>query len=102
MDADLCPAHDSKPVLETDLRAAVEAEQIRGKVAEASVVERTGEAMRDAKRALEPRQAQRRRQRHEREVGLSEVDVEIGIILRCLRRCGRGQNEKRQGHSDRT
>ena len=80
VNADLCPAHEAKPVLEADLRAAVEAEQITGKVAEASLAERACEAMRHAERALELRHAQRRRQRDESEVGLSEVDVQIGIV----------------------
>ena len=102
VNADLCPAHDAKPVLEADLRSAVEAEEIRGKVAEASLVERACKAMRDAERALELRHAERRRKRDEGEVGLSEVDVPIGIVRRGLRRHRHGYHENGQSNSDRT
>ncbi len=75
----------------------VEAEQISRQIAEIAVAQGPREAMCHAERALELRQAQRRRKVYEREVGLREVDVEIGIVLRL-----RGQwrrNRKKQGES---
>ena len=94
MNADLRTAHEAEAVLEADLRAAVEAEQIARQVAEIAVAKRTRETMRHAERALELRQAQRRRQRDQGEIGLREVDVQIGIVLRL--RGGRRRESQQQ------
>ena len=91
VNADLRTSPESEAVLEADLRAGVEAEQIPCQIAEIAVAERPRKAMRHAECALELRQAQRRRQRDQREIGLSEVDVQIGIVLRL-----RGQRASRR------
>ena len=52
VDADLRARHDAEAVLEPDLRAAVEAEEVLGQVAEVALAERTREAVGDAERAL--------------------------------------------------
>jgi hypothetical protein len=82
--SDLRRTHDPKPVLEANLRATVEAEEITRKVTEASIAERARKSVRDPERALELRHTQRGRERYEGEVRLSEVDIEIGIVLRRL------------------
>src|SRR5207247_2636362 len=56
MDADLSIGHDPESVLEADLRAGVDAEQIGGEVAEVPLTERAGEAVGYARGALEFRQ----------------------------------------------
>ena len=81
MDACLQPAHQAEAVLETDLRAGVEAEEIAGQIAEISIAERPPETVRHAEGALEPRQAQRRRQRHDGEVGLRDAEIEIRVVV---------------------
>ena len=91
VDSDLRAAKDAEAIFEADDGAAVEPEQVADQVAEIAVAERAAKAMRDAKRALVARHAQRRGQRREREVGLREVDVAIGIVFLRRRRaaaCG--------------
>ena len=51
-------------------------------VAEVRVVERPRKAVRDAERALVPRQPQRRRQVDDREVGLDQAGPAIGDVTR--------------------
>ena len=84
VDADLRAAHDAEAILETDLRTAVEAEQVSGEVAEVALSERPREPVRDPEGALVPRHAQRRRQRHECEIRLGQVDVQVRIVRRRL------------------
>ncbi len=73
MDAELRSRDDPEAVLEADLRAAIEAEEVRRQVAERSLAEGPREAVRDAERAAEAGNAQRRRQPDDREVRLRRV-----------------------------
>ena len=82
MEPDLRAAHQPVSIFEPDLRAAVEAEQILEEAAEIALAQRTAEPVRHAERTLVPRYTQCRRQRHEREIRLSEIDVQIRIVLR--------------------
>jgi hypothetical protein len=102
MDADLRAAEKSEAILQPDLRAAVQTEEVLGKLSEVAITERTCEAVRHAESAPVPRHAQCRGERHQREVRLDQADVQIGIVLRCLRclrssgrRGGKNQNEDR-------
>ena len=81
VDADLPAANDAEAILETDLRAGIEAEQVARQIAEIAGAERPAEAVRDAERALESRQAQRRRQIDDREVRLATVEIAIRVVL---------------------
>ena len=100
VDADLGTAHDAEPVLEADLRAAVEAEEILGEVTEIALPERTRKAMRDAERALVFRDAQRSRQIDEREVRLRSIRIPIRVVVGAgsrrflLRRCDDWRRER--------
>ena len=86
MNPDLAVLHDAEAILEADDRAVVEAEQIAEKARRAGVaVQRTGEAVRDAKCALELRQPQRGRQRGEREVGLRRLEHRVIVVGNRLR-----------------
>ena len=77
-----CVARNSpKRYLEPDLRAAVEAEEVLDQIAEVALAERPREAVGDAERALVPGQPQGRRQADQGEVGLGQVDVEVGIVV---------------------
>ena len=80
VDADLGEAKDPEAILETNLRAAIQAEQVAGEIAEIAGAKRPAEAVRDTKGALVTWNAQRRVQRREVEVRLREVDVAIGIV----------------------
>ena len=51
VNADLRAAHDAEPVLESDLRAVVDAECVRQQVAEITLAQRTREAVRHPERA---------------------------------------------------
>src|SRR5437773_5877262 len=82
MDADLSVGHDPESVLEADLRAGVDAEQIGGEVAEVPLTERAGEAVGYAKGALEFRQPKRRRQGDQRKIRLCQFEHRIVFILR--------------------
>ena len=62
VDADLQAAHQAEAVFQPDLRAGVEPEEILEQVAEVALSQRPAEAVGHAKRALEPRHAQRGRQ----------------------------------------
>src|SRR5438128_5388140 len=89
MDADLAVRDDAEAIFEADDCPVVESEQIPEQAARAGIaVERTREAMRHPKRALEPRQSQRGRQRDEREVGLRRLEYGVVVRLRRLHRCG--------------
>src|SRR4030095_9270433 len=68
MDANLCAAPQPESIFETDLCAAVAAEEVVGEVSEIADAERSSEAVRDAERAPEFRDAQRRGQSNQREV----------------------------------
>ena len=83
VDADLRARAQPVAQLEADLRARVEAEEVGQQIAEIAAAERTREAVRHAERDLVLRQAQRRRQRGEIEVGLQRIEPDVGI--RCLR-----------------
>ena len=73
MDADLRAGHDSEAVLEADLCAAVEPEELTGEIAEIAGTERARESMRDAERAAEARDLQGRGQPDDREVRLRRI-----------------------------
>src|SRR5687768_10473565 len=85
-DADLQAAHQAEPVFQSDDRARVEAEEVLCRGAEVPLAEGTAESMRDPERALEPRDAQRRRQIHDREVGLRRIRIAIRVIVGGRRR----------------
>ena len=85
MDAHLAAANQSEAILQADLRAGVEAEQIAGEVAEIAGAERPSEPVRDPERALVPRHAQRRRQVDDGEVRLVAIGIAIRIVLRGRR-----------------
>ena len=73
-------AEQPEAVLEPDLGAAVEAEEVLDQIHEVALAERPREAVGDAEAALVPGQPQRRRQADQGEVGLGEVDVEVGVV----------------------
>ena len=60
MHADLAVRHDAEAVFEGDHGAVVQAEEIAQEVGEAALGERAREAVGDAERAAELRQAERR------------------------------------------
>ncbi len=101
MDADLAVSHDAEPVLESNQRSGVDAEQIPGQIAEIPLAERACEPVCHPERALEPCQPQRGRQTDECEVWFRQL--EHGVVLILLRergRChGQGENERRQQSS---
>ena len=84
MDADLRSARQPVSQFETDLRAGVESEEVRRKIAKVSLSERSREPVRDAERQLVHRHPQRRRQRREIEIRLERIDAasgsEIGLL----------------------
>ena len=77
------PRMRPKRILETDLRAGVEPEQVSSQIAEITSAERPAETMRDAEGALVSRQAQRGRQVDDREVRLREPGIAIGSSSTC-------------------
>ena len=89
IDADLCAAREPVAQLEPDLRPRVESEEVGQQIAEIAPAERTREAVRHAERELVRRQAKRRRQFSEIEVGLQRIQPDIGI-RRLRRLCGSG------------
>jgi hypothetical protein len=91
VDPDVGRREDPEPVLQADLRARVESEEVAGEVAEVAGSQRPREAMRHPERAGEARHAQRRRQRDEREVRLGRVDSAVAHRRRTVlrRRDGR-------------
>ena len=90
------PNRYSRPMM----GAGVDAEAVAGQAVGTRVAtERTREAMRDAKRALEFRQAERRRQRDQREIRFFELEHRI-VGRGRRRRCRRGRIlSKRSGGS---
>ena len=78
----LQPAHHTEPVLESDQRAAVEAEELAGELAETRPLSVPREPVRDAERAFVARQPQRCWQVDGREIGLDEAGPAIGNIAR--------------------
>jgi hypothetical protein len=94
VNANLGASKDSEAILQADLCAGVETEEVFEQAPEISISEGARKSVRDAEGALVPGHTQRRRQRHEGKVGLREVDVEIWIILRGSRdREGQNQSE---------
>ena len=70
MNADLGAGHDAETVFETDLRTAVESEEVAGEIAEVAGAERTAEPVRDPECAREPGNLERGRQADDGEVRL--------------------------------
>jgi len=99
---DLPAANQSEAILETDLRAGIEAEHIARQIAEVAGAERPSKPVRDAERTLEPRYAQCCRQVDNGEVGLVAIRISIGIILgsRCRSRFGLRSSVMRPQHGN--
>ena len=97
MNADLPASNEAEAVLETDLRPGVEAEQVSNQIAEITVAESAAETMRHPEGALVSRQAQRGRKIDDREVGLREPEIEIGVILDLRSRSGAVVLRERHG-----
>src|SRR5688572_6676576 len=76
----LQPAHQPEAILEPDDGPVVEPEQIVGDIAEVALAERPGKPMGHPERAFHARQAERRRQVDEREIGLRNVWITIGVV----------------------
>ena len=104
MNADLSVAEDAEAILESDDCAVVEAEQVADQAARTGVaVERTGEAMRNARRTLELRQAQGGRQRDQGEIGLRRLEHRVVFALReRASRNARAQDERREERNTQT
>ena len=72
---------NAESILETDLRSGVDPEQVSSQITKVTGPERPAEAVGDAEGALVSRQAQRRRQIHDREVWLRQSQIAIRVIL---------------------
>ena len=93
---------DAESVLEADDGAVVQAEQISQQVPEVAFAKRAAEAMCHAKRALHRRHAKGRRQAHEREVRLREVEHgRVVVVLGERGRCGHQREGEDQCESNR-
>src|SRR5262249_29287087 len=93
MDTNLAVRNDAEPVFEADDSAVIQAEKIAREVAKVAVAERADEAVRDAERALEQRQSERRRQTNQREIGLGWLECGV-VILRDSRSRDRGSHQQ--------
>jgi len=79
VDTDLRSRHEAITQFETNLRAAVEREQVRRQIAEIPLTERTRKPVGHPERQLVHRHPQRRRQRCEVEVWLKRIHAHVGI-----------------------